>query len=83
MAAEAPLLFSQALQMGEEKRPQPMSLGEAVEKVGVFSALQEGPRPAAVAAGLSEHCLRFGDSRPWAEGPESPVRDGCLAAGSD
>ena len=32
IAAVAPLLFSRELQMSAEKLPQPMALGEAVEK---------------------------------------------------
>ncbi len=42
MADVAPLLFSRQLQMGAEKLPQPMPLGEAVEKGIIANQVPRG-----------------------------------------
>jgi len=53
----APLLFSRQLQMSAEKLPQPMSLGEAVEKGIIANQVDPSHSAPAMLAGECECSL--------------------------
>ena len=59
IAVVAPLLFSRQLQMSADKLPQPMSLGEAVEKGIIANQVDPSHSAPAMLAGECECSLRF------------------------